>query len=58
MLLTGTAHGSGISVFRIFGYLGLFFGVVLILRVVVAIAREGIGSPRGAGIADRHRAPG
>jgi hypothetical protein len=58
VLLLGTAHGAGISVFRIFGYLGLFFGVVLILRVVVAIAREGIGSPRSTGTADRNRAHG
>ena len=57
VLLPGTAHGHGTGVFRVFGYLGLFFGVVLILRVMVAIAREGIGSPRGAGTADRHRAP-
>lgn len=55
VLLPGTAHGHGTGVFRVFGYLGLFFGVVLILRVMVAIAREGIGSPRGAGTADLHR---
>jgi ubiquinone biosynthesis protein len=56
VLLPGTAHGHGTGVFRVFGYLGLFFGVVLILRVMVAIAREGIGPPRGAPTADRHRA--
>jgi ubiquinone biosynthesis protein len=56
VLLPGTAHGSGTSVFSVFGYLGLFFGVVLILRVMVAIAREGIGSPHRTGTADRHRA--
>jgi ubiquinone biosynthesis protein len=51
-LLPGAKHG-GTSIFRIFGYLGLFFGVVLILRVVIAAAREGI-SPRGVtGIAGR-----
>jgi ubiquinone biosynthesis protein len=55
VLLPGTAHGHGTAVFRVFGYLGLFFGVVLILRVMVAIAREGIGSPWGAGTADQHR---
>jgi ubiquinone biosynthesis protein len=57
VLLPGTAHGHGTGVFRVFGYLGLFFGVVLILRVLVVIAREGIGSPRGAGTADRQGAP-
>jgi ubiquinone biosynthesis protein len=58
VLLPGGAHMRGTSVFRIFGYLGLFFGVVLILRVVVAIAREGIGSRRGNGTAGRHGATG
>jgi ubiquinone biosynthesis protein len=54
-LLPGATHG-GTSIFRIFGYLGLFFGVVLILRAVIAAAREGIG-PRGvSGIAGRHHA--
>lgn len=48
------ADGTGTSVFRVLGYLGLFFGVVLILRVVVAIAREGINSPRSTGSAGRH----
>jgi ubiquinone biosynthesis protein len=54
VLLPRGAHVGGTSVFRIFGYLGLFFGVVLILRVVVAIAREGISSQRRTGAADRH----
>jgi ubiquinone biosynthesis protein len=58
VLLLGTAHDAGISVFRILGYLGLFFGVVLILRVVVAIAREGIGSPRSTRAAGRNRTYG
>ena len=44
-LIPGAAPGSGTSVFRLFGYLGLFFSVVLILRVVIAIAREGISPP-------------
>ncbi len=44
-LLPGATPGSGTSVFRLFGYLGLFFSVVLILRVVIAIAREGISPP-------------
>jgi hypothetical protein len=57
VLLPGVGHGHGIGVFRVFGYLGLFFGMVLVLRVMVAIAREGIGSPGGAGTADRHRSP-
>jgi hypothetical protein len=53
VLLSGPGHGSGTSVFRVFGYLGLFFAVVLILRVLIAIAREGIGLPPGAGPAGR-----
>jgi ubiquinone biosynthesis protein len=43
MLLPASAQGSGTSVFRAFGYLGLFFSFVLILCVIIAIAREGIG---------------
>ena len=48
VLLPGPGHGGGASVFRLFGYLALFFAVVLILRVLIAIAREGIGLPRGS----------
>jgi ubiquinone biosynthesis protein len=56
VLFLGAAHGSGISIFRIFGYLGLFFSVVLILRVVIAVAREGIHPRGGTGAADPLRA--
>jgi ubiquinone biosynthesis protein len=55
-LLPGATHG-GTSIFRIFGYLGLFFGVVLILRVVIAAAREGISPRDVAGIAGWRRGP-
>jgi len=38
-----TAAGTGgTSLFHAFGYAGLFFSLVLILRVVIAITREGI----------------
>jgi ubiquinone biosynthesis protein len=57
VLLPGPGHGGGTSVFRLFGYLGLFFAVVLILRVLIAIAREGIGLPRGIGAAGRSGRP-
>lgn len=46
-LLPRTTPLGGTSVFRLLGYLGLFFAVVLILRVVIAIAREGIGPREG-----------
>ena len=36
----GPALTSGLSVLALFGYLGLFFSVVLILRVIVTIARD------------------
>jgi ubiquinone biosynthesis protein len=42
-LLVPTAAGTGgTSLFHAFGYAGLFFSLVLILRVVIAITREGI----------------
>jgi ubiquinone biosynthesis protein len=42
-LLTPTATGTGgTSLFHVFGYTGLFFSLVLILRVIVAITREGV----------------
>jgi ubiquinone biosynthesis protein len=42
-LFLPTAAGTGgTSLFHVFGYAGLFFGLVLILRVIIAITREGI----------------
>jgi ubiquinone biosynthesis protein len=42
-LLVPTAAGTGgTSLFHVFGYVGLFFSLVLILRVIIAITREGI----------------
>ena len=39
----GAAAGTGgTSLFHVFGYAGLFFSLVLILRVIIAITREGI----------------
>jgi ubiquinone biosynthesis protein len=43
MLLPASAQGSGTSMFRALGYLGLFFSFVLVRRVIIATAREGIG---------------
>jgi len=40
-LPTATDTG-GTSLFHVFGYVGLFFSLVLILRVIIAITREGI----------------
>jgi ubiquinone biosynthesis protein len=46
VMLIGTHGGPtffpGTSLFHVLGYIGLFFGTVLILRVVIAISREGI----------------
>jgi len=46
VMLIGTHGGpnffSGTSLFHLLGYVGLFFSTVLILRVVIAISREGI----------------
>ena len=42
-LIPATAPGGGTTIFQAFGYLGLFFSLVLILRVIITIAREGIG---------------
>jgi len=36
------AGTGGTSLFHVFGYVGLFFSLVLILRVIIAITREGI----------------
>jgi hypothetical protein len=42
-LFLPTAAGTGgTSLFHVFGYVGLFFSLVLILRVIIAITREGI----------------
>ena len=38
----GAAAGTGgTSLFHVFGYVGLFFSLVLILRVIIAITRDG-----------------
>lgn len=46
VMLIGTRGGPtffpGTSLFHLLGYVGLFFSTVLILRVVIAISREGI----------------
>ena len=36
------AGTAGPSLYHVFGYTGLFFSLVLILRVIIAITREGI----------------
>ena len=41
-LLVPAAAGIGTSLFHVFGYAGLFFSLVLILRVIIAITRESI----------------
>jgi ubiquinone biosynthesis protein len=42
-LLFPTATGTGgTSLFHVFGYIGLFFSLVLILRVIITITRDGI----------------
>ena len=42
-LLTPAAAGTGgTSLFHVLGYVGLFLGLVLILRVIIAITRDGI----------------
>lgn len=46
LMLIGTHGGPiflpGTSLFHLLGYVGLFFSTVLILRVIIAISREGI----------------
>jgi hypothetical protein len=37
-----TAGTGGTSLFHVFGYVGLFFSLVLVLRVIIAIIREGL----------------
>lgn len=55
VLFLGAALGGATSIFRILGYLGLSFSVVLILRVVIAVAREGIGTRGAAVVEDQFR---
>ena len=38
----GPTFFPGTSLFHLLGYVGLFFSTVLVLRVVIAICREGI----------------
>jgi ubiquinone biosynthesis protein len=42
LFLPAASGTGGTSLFHVFGYVGLFFSLVLILRVIIAITREGI----------------
>jgi ubiquinone biosynthesis protein len=42
LFFPAAAATGGTSLFHVFGYVGLFFSLVLILRVIIAITREGI----------------
>jgi len=42
LLVPPAAGTGGTSLFHVFGYVGLFFSLVLILRVIIAITRQGI----------------
>jgi ubiquinone biosynthesis protein len=42
LLVPAAAGTGGTSLFHVFGYAGLFFSLVLTLRVIIAITREGI----------------
>ena len=42
LLVHAAAGAGGTSLFHVFGYDGLFFSLVLILRVIIAITRDGI----------------
>jgi len=42
LLAPAAAGTGGTSLFHVFGYVGLFFSLVLILRVIIAITRDGI----------------
>jgi hypothetical protein len=44
------------SLYEFFGYFGLFCGTVLIMRVLVAILRDGLTDPRRHDRGDRERA--
>ena len=38
----GPAFSAGTSLFRVFGYFGLFCATVLAMRVIVAVLRDGL----------------
>jgi ubiquinone biosynthesis protein len=42
LFFPAAAGTGGTSLFHLFGYVGLFLSLVLILRVIIAIIREGI----------------
>jgi ubiquinone biosynthesis protein len=42
LLVPAAAGTGGTSLFHVFGYVGLFVSLVLILRVIIAITRDGI----------------
>ena len=42
LLVPAAAGTGGTSLFHVFGYAGLFFSLVLILRVIITITRDGI----------------
>ena len=42
LIPAAAAAGGGTTIFQAVGYLGLFFSLVLILRVIITIIREGI----------------
>jgi len=42
LLVPAAAGTGGTSLFHVFGYVGLFFSLVLTLRVLIAITRDGI----------------
>ena len=42
LLLPAAAGTGGTSLFHVLGYTGLFVSLVLILRVIIAITRDGI----------------
>jgi ubiquinone biosynthesis protein len=39
---SGPAFSAGTSLFRVFGYFGLFCATVLAMRVIVAVLRDGL----------------
>ena len=42
LLVPAAAGTGGTSLFHVLGYIGLFFSLILILRVIIAITRDGI----------------
>jgi ubiquinone biosynthesis protein len=42
LFFPAAAGTGGTSLYHVFGYVGLFFSLVLLLRVIIAITREGI----------------